>query len=108
MLAKYTAENKVDKDGNPAGGFANGTGLDIRWQNGPLGKGTNRIPANGAFVETVLDAVANRIKFYQESKFKCKENEVALIHINEALSVLDSRTKSRELAGVEGTHEVIN
>lgn len=99
-------ENRVDENGNPAGGFVKGNGLDIRWQNGPLGRGTDRSAPNGAFVEDVLNAALRRLEGYQESKFKCRENALAITKVEEALHWLRSRTQNRELRQVEGTHSI--
>lgn len=110
MLDIFTAENKVDENGNPAGGYAHGTGLKIEWQDGPLGRDAERkLFPNGAFVETVLDVVRQRIEFYQTAnnkKFACRENALAITKIEEAMMWLDSRTKTREARKVEGTHIV--
>ena len=104
MLDSMYYDNYVDEQGNPAGGVVTGKGLEITWQNGPLGRGENRQEPNGAFVETVIDAVAQRIAFYQNSKFHCIENAIALGHLNAALEVLNERTKARDDRDVEGTH----
>ena len=104
MLDKFYSKQWTDENGNPAGGCSGGKGFVISWQNRPLGRGGDRMEPNGAFVETVLAAVGDRIKFYQAGKFNCRENEEALRCIAEALSVLDSRTKDRESRDVEGTH----
>lgn len=101
------AENMTDENGNPTGGTVRGTGLYIDWQNGPLGRGDDRKAPNGAFVETVLLAVKQRIDFYQTAnggKFACRENALAITKIEEALHWLDSRTQAREARQVEGTH----
>ena len=102
-------ENRVDEEGNPAGGNVVGVGLTISWQDGPLGRGTERKKPNGAFVETVIAAALQRIVFYQtakEGKFNCPENAEALEYLNRALAILDKRTKDREKREVEGTHTV--
>lgn len=65
MLAPYKAENFNDPDGMPYGGYAKGTGIDIKWQEGPLGRGEDRKEPNGAFVETVIDIARQRIEYYQ-------------------------------------------
>jgi hypothetical protein len=107
-IKSCVVENWTDPDGNPAGGIVEGVGLKINWQNGALGRteeGT-RIEPNGAFVETVLSAVIERIKFYQNSKFDCKENAVALTHCETALLWLNKRTQDREDRKVEGTHKI--
>lgn len=104
MLAKFNAVNNVDAEKRPAGGFVEGTGLRIDWQNGPLGRGKDRIEPNGAFVETVIAAAKQRLEHYQLSQFACNENAAAIEHLEAALVVLNSRTSRREHAGVEGTH----
>jgi len=106
MLAEYHAVNTQDENGNPTGGSVEGTGISISWQDGPLGKGTDRREPNGAFVETVMDACRQRIQAYQSSKFVCKENAMAIIKLEEALMWLNKRTQDREVRGVEGIHEV--
>ena len=104
MLGKYTCANWTDPDQNPTGGSVTGTGLKIEWQDGPLGRGEERKEPNGAFVETVIDAARQRIQFYQDSKFKCRENAIAITKLKEALMWLNKRTQDREQKGVEGTH----
>lgn len=105
MLGKYTAKNDKDPDGNPHGGTVVGLGINIEWQKGPLGTGMARKEPNGAFVETVIDAARQRIQFYQDSKFKCRENAIAITKLEEALMWLNKRTAGRDARGVEGTHE---
>lgn len=100
-------ENTTDENGNPTGGHVRGLGIDINWQNGPLGRGDGRIAPNGAFVEDVLVAAQKRIEFYQRAnggKFRCRENAIAITKIEEALMWLESRPARRESAGIEGTH----
>lgn len=100
-------QNSLDGNSNPTGGFVTGKGLEIHWQDGPLGRDADRKDPNGAFVETVLSAVLQRIEFYQTAnnkKFACRENALAITKIEEALHWLDSRTQSREARKVEGTH----
>lgn len=99
------AENWLDDNGRPAGGYVSSVGFDIIWQNGPLGRGDERAEPNGAFVETVLRAALQRIEHYQETRFRCRENALAITKIEEALHWLGSRTARRESAGTEGTHE---
>ncbi len=106
MLDKFEAVNEVDKNNNPAGGYVKGKGLEIRWQDGPLGHGPIRSAPNGAFVETVIAAVIQRIEFYQEanlSKFFCSENVLAINKLKEAIHFLNRRTHDRETRDVEGT-----
>lgn len=106
MKADYLTVNDLDANGAPNGGYASGMGMGIIWQKGPLGNGIDRKSPNGAFVETVIDAVIKRIEFYQGTKFHCEENIRALLHLKAAAEVLDSRTKARVAQNVEGTHKV--
>lgn len=109
MDDRWIAENFTDSDGNPAGGTVRGTGLRIDWQNGPLGRGEDRIAPNGAFVETVIAAVVQRIEYYNsesDGRFRCRENSLAITHLEEALHWLNHRTQEREKRDVEGTHAV--
>jgi hypothetical protein len=94
-----------DANGNPAGGVVNGNGIHIRWQNGPLGRGKKRKEPNGAFVEDVIRAAIHRLRWYQGTRFPCRENENALVHMEAALAWLEKRTERREREGTEGTHE---
>ena len=102
---KIDVENWNDANGNPAGGKVYGVGLAIEWQNGPLGRGEDRQEPNGAFVETVMRAALQRIQYYQDSGFACRENALAITKLEEALHWLDHRTRAREERQVEGTHE---
>ena len=106
MLQEIIEQHDIDENGNPNGGITSGKGFLIEWQKGPLGCGENRKEPNGAFVEGVIAAAIGRIKFYQDSKFKCRENAIALTHLETALLWLQARTAEREKKGVEGTHAV--
>ncbi len=104
MKQKLTREDFTDDDGKPAGGTATAVGLDIRWQDGPLGRGDERKVPNGSFVETVIHAALQRIEFYQSGEFACVENAEVIDHLGRALFSLECRTDRREKEGVEGTH----
>lgn len=107
MKQQLTVLNTVDEHGNPTGGHAMGTGITIVWQNGPLGRGTDRKQPNGAFVEGVIAAAIQRLEFYQEAnggRFACTENGEALEHLLNAMAALERRTSRREEEGTEGTH----
>ena len=100
--------NWNDPDGNPNGGSVEGIGLKIEWQQGPLGRSEDgtRVEPNGAFIETVIAAATQRLAYYQNSKFNCRENAIALTHLETALLWLNKRTQDREDRKVEGTHKV--
>ena len=105
MKAGIKSEHWLDENGKPAGGATFGNGFAISWQNGPLGRGNERREPNGAFVEDVIEAARDRLAFYQSGEFACDENQQALDHLNEALEILDARTRQREARGVEGTYK---
>lgn len=105
MKQNLTIRNSVDENGNPAGGQVHGEGIQISWQDGPLGRGEKRLAPNGAFVEGVLQAAIVRLEFYQGSRFACAANQEALDHVRSALAALERRTADREARAVEGTHE---
>jgi len=104
MLQSIVGKHDVDENGMPAGGHTTGRGIEIQWQNGPLGRGKDRKEPNGAFVEGVIAAAIDRIQWYQASKFKCRENSLAITKLEEALLWLQWRTMQREQRQVEGTH----
>lgn len=99
-----TSQHWNDAQGNPAGGTTYGRGFAIGWQNGPLGRDDGRSEPNGAFVEDIIQAAADRIAYYQASAFVSDFNQVALEHLNAALASLVARTADREARKVEGTH----
>ena len=106
MTNYITERHNLDENGNPAGGATHGKGIDIGWQDGPLGRDSERKEPNGAFVEGVIQAALGRLKFYQDSKFACRENALAITKLDEALHWCEHRTRDRENRAVEGTHEL--
>lgn len=89
----------------PAGGISGGQGFEVIWQDGPVSEPGSQ---PGAFVEDLLEAVRDRLQFYQRAaggKYACEENMLAIEKISEALGALDARTRRREARGVEGTDE---
>ena len=113
MMQQIIENHWTNEDGTPTGGTTSGTGIDIQWQNGALreqglavGEAPRQIAEpNGAFVEGVIAAAIGRLEHYQKSKFRCRENALAITKLQEALHWLDHRTRDREDQGIEGTHE---
>ena len=103
-LRPRETEHWKDKNGNPTGGISDAIGITISWQNGPLGSGVTKTIPNGAFVETLVEIVIDRLEFYQNSKFKCIENANAILHLQKVLSEFRSRTDRRKGQGTEGTY----
>lgn len=103
---KLDCSNTEDENGNPSGGGVIGTGLTVRWQSGPLGRPPK--PATGAFVEDVIEAARQRLEFYQKAaggKFACRENSIAITHLETAMLFLYQRRMEREARGVQGEHK---
>lgn len=61
---------------------------------------------NGVTNEALLAIVIDRLRGFQDGQFKCRDNAVALTHIEEALMWLQRRTRARMVRGVEGTNVV--
>jgi len=106
MRTPIIESHRADANGNPTGGTTSGRGFDITWQDGPLVVDGVRREPSGAFVKDVIGAALGRIQFYQASKFKCRENALAITKLEEALHWLDARTRDREARQVEGSHAV--
>lgn len=97
--SKPQSQFMVDQDGNPHGGFSHGSGFSITWLDNP---GDQQY---GATLEDVLEVCAQRLRFFQASRFACPENERSLIGIASAIANLELRTEIRRQRGVEGTYE---
>ena len=102
----YSDVHNLDRDKNPAGGSSRGIGYTVTWQNGALGRGEDRKPQNGAFVEDIILVAIARVEFYQRTKFACPQNDETLKHLKAAFASMQKRTAEREERSVEGTHEV--
>lgn len=59
---------------------------------------------NGLLIEEALSQCVDRLKQYQ-SEVPCRENAIALTHIETAILWLQQRTADRISRGVEGTKE---
>lgn len=72
----------------------------------PVAEGSTelRTVQNGTTNEEVLRVILHRMNGLQ-SKFPCRENAIAITHIETALLWLDHRTANRKNRGVEGTSE---
>lgn len=54
--------------------------------------------------EALLAIVIDRLRSFQEGQYKCRENAIALTHLEDALMWLQKRTRDRLARGVEGTN----
>lgn len=71
----------------------------LEFQNGPIAT-----PAdfNGLTNEALLAVTIDRMRGFQAGPYKCRENAIALTHMEEALMWLQKRTRDRLARGVEG------
>jgi hypothetical protein len=74
----------------------------LQFQNGPIGAGQQ---PKGITNESLLAVVIDRLQQFQAGPFKCRENALALTHLEEALHWLHHRTRDRISRGVEGTDQ---
>lgn len=72
--------------------------FEIRFQEGNPADGIN-----GLTNEVLLAILEDRLLGFQQGKFNCRENSLALTKVQEAQAWLQRRTNERIAAGVEGT-----
>ncbi len=75
--------------------------LRLSFQNGPV----KEAGANGITDEALYAVLLDRLRGFQSGPYACRENAVALTHLETALMWLHKRTLDRERRGVEGTHQ---
>lgn len=81
---------------------ATGGNKDIEFQNGPIKEyGVNGIPD-----EALYAILIDRLQSFQKGNYSCRENAIALTHLETALMWAQKRTHEREARGVEGTSTV--
>lgn len=78
-------------------------GLRVRFQNGPIDE--NGEGVNGIQNEDLLAIVIDRMRGFQSGTYSCRENAIALTHLETALMWLQRRTRDRIARNVEGTHQ---
>lgn len=71
---------------------------EVHFQNGPI----NEVGVNGCQHEDLIAIVIDRLRSFQAGPFACRENDLALTKLEEALHWLNHRTAEREARGVEG------
>lgn len=99
---KYNAPHRYSVTTVPCEEKETRTLAEIHFQEGPI----KECGVNGVCNEDLICMVIDRLEHFQQSEFRCRENEIAITKLEEALLWLRKRTMSRELRGVEGTHEV--
>ena len=69
-----------------------------------MGATEMRTVNDGTTNEEVIRVLVDRINYLQ-SKFGCRENAIAITHLETALLWLEKRTADRKARNVEGTHQ---
>lgn len=91
-----------------ASAFDDPTSMDPPWlwahfQDGPIAE----FGVNGTTNEEVIEMLLERLHSLNDMEFgryRCRENSLAITHLEEALLWLKRRTENRTKRGVEGTH----
>jgi len=79
--------------------IGNATGIRIEFQKGPL---QETIYPNGVSNEALLAVLIDRLEGFQAGAYSCRENAIALMHLQDAMHWLQHRTRERLARGVEG------
>jgi hypothetical protein len=72
---------------------------ELKFQNGPISESG----INGISNEALLAIVEHRLQGFQSGQYSCRENALALTHVQDAMHWLHHRTRERVARGVEGT-----
>jgi hypothetical protein len=75
--------------------------LEINFQKGPRNEEGSTF---GCLDVDLLEIVRHRLQAFQTQAYKCRENAIALTHIEDALLWLDKRVQDRAHRQVLGTH----
>lgn len=73
----------------------------ISFQNGPRYEPDS---IHGLLDEDLLEIVRDRLKGFQSGEFACRENAIALTHLEECLLWMNYRKEDRKSRGVLGTY----
>lgn len=74
-----------------------GEGFELHFQDGPI----QEFGVNGTTNEAIIQILVDRIESLNKLA-PCRENSLAITHLQEALHWLEHRTKDRVARGVEG------
>lgn len=96
-MTEWNVKYEPDRDFGIISGDDAAVYLGVQFQHGPVAD--NGI--NGVQNEQVLDLVAVRLRDLN-AKFPCRENSIAITHIETARLWLEERTRIRQHQGVEG------
>ena len=96
----YTLMKDYNLFGNP--GDVDTRVGKVDFQNGPI----KEVGVNGVMNEDLIAMVITRLEHFNNTEFMCRENDMAIEKLEEALMWLGKRTAGRAKRNVEGTHTV--
>jgi len=76
-------------------------GIQILFQNGPVGESG----MNGLTNESLIAVVIDRLEGFQSGPYACEDNQEALLSLYQAMLALQRRTVERVARQVEGTSQ---
>jgi hypothetical protein len=88
-------------DGSPSRAGDETGYINIKFQCGPI----QEVGVNGTSIENVVELLVQRLEGFQNGPFSCRENALAITHLQDAQNWLERRTRNRVSAGVEGTNK---
>lgn len=100
-LRSLNTQDQEAMDGSPstirdAAGYIN-----IKFQCGPI----QEVGVNGTSIENVIDLLVQRLEGFNAGPFRCRENSLAITHLQEAQNWLERRTLDRLKRNVEGKND---
>ena len=72
--------------------------VELQFQNG----GLKEVGANGITDQALLAIVMDRLKSFNDGQFRCRENSLAITHLELVLMYMEERANDRARRGVEG------
>lgn len=75
--------------------------LIAHFQDGPI----KEHGVNGTTNEEVIQMLLERLQSLNQPPFNCRENSLAITHLEESLLWLQRRTANRVAKGIEGTNQ---
>lgn len=72
--------------------------FSIKFQEGPV----QEVGNNGCHIEDVIDFLVEWLRGFQDGPFRCRENALAITHLEEAGLWMVKRRMNRLAQGVEG------
>jgi hypothetical protein len=95
-MSKFRGNHQFTEQGDLAGGMLVGGGLSASWASDPDEQ-------TGVGPMLLVEALIERLRALNESKYRCDEFEASLIRAEEIKAYLTRRGQDRRFRGVEGS-----